>query len=66
MEEAHDVVHLRETLLDDEEDTTINNIDGDLQPDLPPYEEDPRTTDSMLGDAYGNDPAASKIFEALD
>jgi hypothetical protein len=51
---------------DSDHEDLIDNIDGALPEDLPTYEEDTRSTEQMLDDAYQSDPAAQKIFSALE
>jgi transposase InsO family protein len=40
--------------------------DGTVDPALPPFDHDTRSTDEMLDQAYSQDPMALKAFEALD
>ena len=50
----------------DLKEAEIDNLNGTLPTALPPYSDDPRTTEELLNHAYATDPAAAKVFQALD
>lgn len=59
---------LRTALLNDpeEEDVELPSPEGVVDPSLPPYDEDPRSTEELLNAAYASDEMATRAFSAID